>query len=130
MGGSIQDWLDGLGVLDVVSLIAWAGGVIVFVWKVWPILNAVKRVAERVKDMLDDWFGEPARPGVPERPGVMVRLDRLEHTSTAAAKSSASAAYDSKPNGGGSAMDHLKKELHAEFANINARLDQITSKEN
>jgi hypothetical protein len=124
MGGSLQEWLDGLGLLDVISLVSWTGGVIVFVWKVWPILNSVRRIADRVKDMLDDWFGEPARAGVPERPGVMVRLDRLEHSTVAAARSSASAAYDSKPNGGGSAMDHLKQEIHAEFAALRSELAQ------
>ncbi|MBI1757969.1 MAG: hypothetical protein HYR62_01855 [Actinobacteria bacterium] len=28
--------------------------------------------------LLDDWHGEPPRPGVPARPGVMVRLASIE----------------------------------------------------
>ena len=37
-----------------------------------------RRMSETVGDFLDDWNGEPARRGVPERPGVMVRLERIE----------------------------------------------------
>ena len=28
--------------------------------------------------MLDDWRGTEARPGVPRRPGVMERLEKIE----------------------------------------------------
>lgn len=33
----------------------------------------------KLHDFLDDWFGTPARPGVPPRLGVMARLDAIEH---------------------------------------------------
>lgn len=39
-----------------------------FIRKLWPVLV-------KVKDFLDDWNGEPARPGAPERPGIAARLD-------------------------------------------------------
>jgi hypothetical protein len=129
---TMPQWLQTVNLADLFATLFWVLGLGIFMWKVWPILTAVKDVATRTKDMLDDWFGEPARPGVPERPGVMVRLDRLEHVSTLAARSSsaaaissASAAYDSKPNGGGSAMDHLKAEIHAEFATLNEKLSRL-----
>ena len=32
----------------------------------------------RITDFLDDWTGQPKRPGVPERPGVMARLAAVE----------------------------------------------------
>lgn len=33
----------------------------------------------RFAHFLDDWFGEEARPGVPERPGTMARLLCIEN---------------------------------------------------
>lgn len=33
---------------------------------------------KKMGDAVDDWQGEPARPGVPERPGVMTRLATIE----------------------------------------------------
>lgn len=32
----------------------------------------------RLSSFLDDWFGEPARPGFPRRPGVPERLEIVE----------------------------------------------------
>jgi hypothetical protein len=59
--------------------IAVAGGLTVVVtalaafWRwAWPFLR-------RVGHFLDDWFGEPARPGFPGQSGVMERLARVEH---------------------------------------------------
>ncbi|GAA5048138.1 hypothetical protein HNP84_000235 [Thermocatellispora tengchongensis] len=36
------------------------------------------RLFQGIDDFLDDWRGEPPRPGVPARPGVMERLERVE----------------------------------------------------
>ena len=46
------------------------------------ILVLVRRALKPLRKMhyfLDDWFGTPARPGVDARPGVMGRLDAIEH---------------------------------------------------
>lgn len=45
-------------------------------WKkvVKPILSGVRRLSH----FADDWFGEAARPGVPERLGVMSRLEQMQ----------------------------------------------------
>ena len=37
------------------------------------------RQMHRVSQMLDDWRGTEARPGVPRRPGVMERLEKIEN---------------------------------------------------
>lgn len=39
----------------------------------------MSRQMHRVSQMLDDWRGTEARPGVPRRPGVMERLEKIEH---------------------------------------------------
>lgn len=38
----------------------------------------VAPLARRTNEFLDDWFGQPARPGVPSRPGVPERLASIE----------------------------------------------------
>jgi hypothetical protein len=42
------------------------------------LLRPVKRVISYAGDALEDWAGTPARRGVPRRPGVMERLERIE----------------------------------------------------
>lgn len=92
----------------------WAGAAVaavLFGRKAWPWLS-------RLKDFIDDLMGEPARPGVQARPGVMERLAAQEietkrnRNELATVKALAeSAEYHSRPNGGGSAYDHLMAEV-------------------
>lgn len=49
----------------VIGLLAWFGR------QAWRILA-------RTTHFLDDYFGQPARDGVPARPGVMARLSRMD----------------------------------------------------
>lgn len=37
-----------------------------------------RRQLSKMDDLLDDWRGVDARPGVPRRPGVMERLEKIE----------------------------------------------------
>lgn len=37
-----------------------------------------RRQLSKMDDLLDDWRGTDARPGVPRRPGVMERLEKIE----------------------------------------------------
>ena len=55
-------WQAGALVLALIVGIGWLAR------KVWPVVV-------KVKDFLDDWNGEPARPGAPARPGIGARLD-------------------------------------------------------
>ena len=86
-------------------------GIIVGVITIIGALVASARWAYRqvcsLQDLLEDWHGEQARPGVPGRLGVMERLDRIEKTVN-------SAAFNSQPNHGTSAYDEhtrLLKEI-------------------
>ena len=38
----------------------------------------VRKLMHRLDNLLEDWCGTEARPGVPRRPGVMERLERIE----------------------------------------------------
>lgn len=61
-------YLHELTVGQVIAALATLGVVVGFFKKVVPLLR-------RLGNLLDDWNGEPARPGVPERKGVMERLE-------------------------------------------------------
>ena len=59
----------------------WVGGVAALVTGVTVIGVGVRKVAlmvRRVGHFLDDWAGQPQRPGVAARPGVIERLSGIE----------------------------------------------------
>jgi hypothetical protein len=60
-------------VLALIALITTVTGLVV-----WLFRTGFKFMM-RVKEFLDDYFGEPATHSHPERPGVMMRLDSIEH---------------------------------------------------
>lgn len=43
------------------------------------VVSRMRKPYMRLSNMLDDWNGEVARPGVPGRKGVMVRLQHIEN---------------------------------------------------
>lgn len=83
-------WVDPL---VVVAMLAAAGTAAGWVWRraMRPLLN-----------MARDWQGSPPRPGVPARPGVMVRLE--QHDDALAAIMA-----ELSPNGGKSVRDRVEK---------------------
>lgn len=72
MPPEVQAFFEGVSVW---TLAMWGVGIVVVVGlikKVWPLLK-------KLSDFLDDVAGEPARPGVPARAGLMERVQRIEH---------------------------------------------------
>ncbi|MBS0231736.1 MAG: hypothetical protein JSS52_11345 [Proteobacteria bacterium] len=70
----MTDWTQLFGDLTIAQGLTWIIGVgllVVAIIKLWRPLSAFK-------DFMDDVKGEAARPGVPERPGLMVRISRME----------------------------------------------------
>jgi hypothetical protein len=67
----MQITLDTNAVVGVVSFVAGVAGALGVAWT--RVVRPIQRIAE-------DWRGEPARPndGLPERPGMMLRMARLE----------------------------------------------------
>jgi hypothetical protein len=62
-----HDLITDITVGQVVAALVTIAVIIGFIRKINPIMH-------RLNDMLDDWNGEKARPGVPPRKGVMERL--------------------------------------------------------
>lgn len=55
-----------------------------------------------IAEFLEDWRGEPSRPGVPGRAGVLERLEALE-------SATATIRAEVTPNGGGSIKDAVRR---------------------
>ena len=66
-------------ITDVFAVAPWLGAFLIaafFALKLWKAVAPVFRAA---RDFLEDWKGEPDRPGVKGRAGVMARLGSIEH---------------------------------------------------
>ena len=71
MSPALMDWLTAnWGALGFAIVIVAA--VAMMAVKLWPLFR-------KLGHFLDDVAGEPARPGVEARPGLMERLARIEH---------------------------------------------------
>ena len=63
------------------KLDAWmaiAGGIVVLVGAVVAVGRWLRRQFRPMAEFVEDWRGEPSRPGVAPRPGVMPRLATIE----------------------------------------------------
>jgi hypothetical protein len=87
-------------------------GIITIIGSVLAAGRWVYRQFKSIECLLEDWHGEPARPGVPGRLGVMERLDSIE-------KKVNSAAFNSRPNHGTSAFDEHTRLLNLILERIN-----------
>jgi hypothetical protein len=86
------------------------------------------RLLMRIVRLLDDYFGEPAREGVPARPGVMLRLRSVED-------SLAHIVTEVNPNGGKSLRDIVNRtasdvvEVKREQVQVRADLAALQQRE-
>lgn len=69
---------DGTGVQAVDTLAVWCVALSAIIGLLALILRSVRQVAKRFSTMMDDWHGEPARPGFEGRPGMPQRVGDLE----------------------------------------------------
>jgi len=94
------------------AVAAWVGAavaVLTLAGIVWP---TGARIARRIDEVVDDWHGESARPGVPARPGVMERLERIEGATARIeplAGGVAAIEHELHPNGGDSLRDAVNR---------------------
>ncbi len=109
----LQTLLDAVTIGDIVGLLAAVGAI-------WASIKWVRPALRAITNFLDDWNGEPERPGVPGRVGVLEQIadlrtdvDLAKALARDAAESSADAAFHSKPNHGSSSYDALMKQVRA-----------------
>lgn len=91
--------------LTIAEAIVTGSLIIGFAAGLWGAIKKVHPVMRRLMDFLDDWGGEPDRPGVPGRAGVLERLEIVERL---ADETNA----NTKPNHGGSSHDQLMQKLN------------------
>lgn len=90
------------------SIIAIIGTVVAALSTLYGLFRMLRKIGKAIRSIthfLDDWFGEEARPGVKERPGVMKRLENFQHDLD-------KIKHELWPNSGGSlrdAVDRLEK---------------------
>jgi hypothetical protein len=77
------------------------------------------RTLRKINDFLDDWNGEAPRHGVPERPGVMTRLQAIEDRADGIEARIGAVLHEVKPNGGSSMRDEVQRIAEATGANDN-----------
>lgn len=97
-------------IVAVVAFIGW------LVKRAWPVVAAVK-------DFLDDWKGEHARPGQPARPGVPDTLQALK-------VQVATLQHEVRPNGGSSlrdAIDRVEKGQYAQVKTLREHIEESTA---
>lgn len=107
-------------------MIAWlqaltVGEVITALFALGALLGGTKWLGPILRDVthfLRDWAGEPERPGVPAKPGVMEQIAQLrcdvegiKNDLGGVKDDAASAAFNSKSNHGGSSHDALIRRL-------------------
>jgi hypothetical protein len=99
-----QFWLDNSPYLIGAAVVIIAGAL------------AIKKMApgiRRVVHLVDDLTGEPERPGVPGRPGVMERLHQLDARTA-----------ELSPNGGESIKDRVTR-IDTRMTEISGRLRAV-----
>jgi hypothetical protein len=84
------DWVTIGGILTVLTIL---GGI----WHKW-VLPFLRRIGY----FLEDWNGEPPRPGVPARPGVLEQLAGVQSEQARVSK-------ELQTNGGSSIKDAVKR---------------------
>jgi hypothetical protein len=101
----------GIGAVD--GAVLWAGAVAVVcaaAFALWRVLRALVRIIARVDEVVDDWTGTPARPGVSARPGLMERVSAIEGQTCQIpdlAERVRAIEHEMHPNGGDSLRDQL-----------------------
>ncbi len=59
-------------------MVAWSVAIAAILGLLGLLLRIVSKIYKAVSVFLEDWLGEPGRPGVPPRPGAMERIGSAE----------------------------------------------------
>lgn len=90
---------------DLIVLAPWLAAVGVLVWvavKVWPFVR-------KISHFIDDVAGEPERPGIPARPGLMERLATVEAKQDEQGDALAVVRHEVTTNHGSSLKDSVRR---------------------
>lgn len=71
----------GTGVPALDTVLVWGGAITILggvAAVLWRAASGGIRMASRMDQFMDDWYGEESRPGMPARPGVLERVSAIE----------------------------------------------------
>lgn len=71
----------------------------------WRLVRGTLHFVHRIEYFFDDWYGQEARPGVPERLGVMERVGAMEAGFTGFGERLGRLEHEMQPNDGDSLRD-------------------------
>lgn len=110
-----EAFLGGITLLDILAWLAAAASLFAVIkW----VLPAVKKIL----DTIDDLAGEKARPGVPERPGLMARMQKMEEVME-------TVRHELFPNSGKSMRDQtnrIEEKVNQDNVRLNSHDEAIT----
>lgn len=118
MTPEVQDFLDGVTLLDLVTWLTVAGGIFVSLKWVIPL-------GRKVSHFIDDVAGEPERPGVPARPGLMERVTSIEQTQTKHGQTIDTVRHELFPNSGKSMRDQTNR-MEQKLDRDNERISELS----
>ncbi|WP_051710125.1 hypothetical protein [Streptomyces sp. NRRL S-350] len=100
--------MDSTGVPAVDVFLIW-GGALTLAAAVgalaWKAVRGALRLGGKIEQFIDDWNGEPERPGVPARLGVMERVGGIEDRMAGIENRVARVEEQMNPNHGSSLRD-------------------------
>lgn len=103
MTDQLQDWLDAFTFLDIVLFLTALGGLVAGVRWIAPAVRKVNSGLDMLHAILERWNGVPEQKDAAgyiirkAEPGVLARLEKIEHEVT--------------PNHGGSAHDAVMRSM-------------------
>ncbi|WP_328434602.1 hypothetical protein [Streptomyces sp. NBC_00425] len=103
---------DPTGIAALDQVLVWGGAVSIALGigtGLWRVGRVLVRIGKGVDQYLTDWYGEPPRPGVAARPGVLERLQRTERQVDTLNGRVEQLAHEMQPNSGASLRDAIDR---------------------
>ena len=94
---------------DIISVSPWLGALVLAVFLGAAGWKYLRPPTKGLNHFLEDWNGDADRPGVPGRPGVMVRFQHLEEWTAKYGPLMDRLDHEMHPNSGGSLADSVNR---------------------
>lgn len=100
----IPQWIS-----DIISVWPFLGAILLVCFACGMFWKTFGPIIKKTTQFLDDWNGEPERPGVPERPGALQRLRSLDEFTVKYSPIIDRLDHEMHPNSGSSMADAVNR---------------------